>query len=100
MSTTTAHDPGASDPQDAWHLDVPLIGGEGKGAWTYAALPDSAAVLGHRGTLKVQAAVDGVDVAVTLLPLGDGTHMFPMKAATRRAIGKEAGDVVTLRIDR
>ena len=30
---------------------------------------------------------------------GDGTHMLPVKAEVRRAIGKEAGDVVTVRLE-
>ena len=30
---------------------------------------------------------------------GDGTHKLPMKAAVRKAIGKEAGDTVTVRLE-
>ena len=29
---------------------------------------------------------------------GDGTHMLPIKAEVREAIGKEAGDRVTIRL--
>jgi hypothetical protein len=33
------------------------------------------------------------------MPLGDGTHMLPVKAAVRKAIGKAAGDTVLVRLD-
>ena len=32
-------------------------------------------------------------------PQGDGTHRLPVKAALRKAIGKEAGDTVHVQID-
>lgn len=35
-----------------------------------------------------------VPVVVTLLPMGDGTHMLPVKAAVRSRLGKQAGDLV------
>lgn len=85
--------------EQSWNLEVELTGGQQKGSWTYAVLPGSAAVLGTRAPKKVTATVDGVAVAVTLMPMGDGTHMFPIKAATRKATGKGIGDVVALRID-
>ena len=32
------------------------------------------------------------------MAMGDGTHMLPVKADVRRAIGKDAGDTVSVRL--
>ena len=68
--------------------------GESKGAWTYVVMDGSAVFFGTKGLVKVQGTIDGEPFESSFMALGDGTHMLPVKASIRRAIGKEAGETV------
>jgi Domain of unknown function (DUF1905) len=88
--------------QTATKLDLaftaPLRRGADPGAWTIVVMPDSGRLLGTRRPVQVGGDIDGQPFRATLLPKGDGTHMVPIKATLRRAVGKGEGDQVTVRL--
>lgn len=69
-----------------------------KGGWTFAMWPQAAEFFGTHGLVKVSGTIDGHPFRASFMATGEGHQMLPIKAETRKLIGKQAGDIVTIQL--
>jgi hypothetical protein len=53
----------------------------------------------YRGLVKVRGTVEGCPFRASFVAMGGGKHMLPVKAEIRKAIGKDVGDMVTVKVE-
>jgi len=66
--------------------------------WSCVEVPGSVELFGTGKAVKVRASVDGEPVTAGLLPTGSGGHMLSISAKLRKALGKDLGDEVAVRL--
>jgi Domain of unknown function (DUF1905) len=59
----------------------------------------TAKFFGTRGLVKISGKIDGHPFRASFMAMGDGRHMLPIKAETRKAIGKDVGDTVKVLLE-
>jgi hypothetical protein len=79
---------------------APIVRDDATSGWTMVVMPGSSDFFGTRKPVMVAGTINGHAFAATMLPMGDGTHMLPLRAALRKSVGKEHGADVTVRLER
>lgn len=83
----------------AMQFEAELVHPGEAASWTVFEAPGSVEVFGTGNPVRVVGTLDETPVALTLMPSGRGFHLGPVKAATRKQLGKDVGDRIAVRIE-
>ena len=97
MTARTHTNPRKPGPLDLT-FEAELVRSDADGGWTYVVWPDSVAVFGTRGLVRVTGTVDGVAIRTSFMALGDGRHKLPVRADVLQQTGRVVGDTVTVHL--
>jgi hypothetical protein len=74
-----------------------------KTGWTYIELEEGTVqkiMPGAKKSFRVKGKIDNYPIEkIALMPMGDGHFIMPLKAEIRKAIGKQCGAKVTIRLE-
>ncbi|MGI8482861.1 MAG: DUF1905 domain-containing protein [Thermomicrobiales bacterium] len=73
---------------------VATIISDSNSGWACVQMRGSAEFFGTGKAVKVAGTVDDHPYEASMLPVGNGTHMMPLRAPFRKVIGKGLGDEV------
>lgn len=90
---------GAAGGGSPLEFEAELVHPHDVASWTVFEVPGSVEHFGTGNPVRVTGTIDDVAVAITLMPTGRGLHMGPVRAATRKLLGKGVGDRVRVRIE-
>ena len=77
-----------------------IVTADSKSGWACVQMPESAKFFGTGKSVKVGGTIAGEAYEATMLPVGGGTHMLPLRAAIRRTLGLNLGNEVTVHLTR
>lgn len=92
--TTTPDHPGQT--LDATFMTTIIA--DSNSGWHCVQMADSAEFFGTGKAVKIGGTVDGHPYEATMLPVGGGIHMMPLRAAFRKLLAKSVGDDVTVHL--
>lgn len=90
-----------SDPASS-ALDIRLVAeivADRNSGWACVVVDGSASILATGNPVKISGTIDNHRFEATMLPVGGGAHMIPVRATLRKAISKGIGDTVAVEID-
>ncbi|PJJ48083.1 YdeI/OmpD-associated family protein [Hymenobacter chitinivorans] len=80
--------------EQVYSFEAQLVGHDSGGSFCIPPL-DVPATFGKKGQVRVRGTIDGYAFQSTLAPMG-GRHLLMVHKATREAIGKQPGEVVSI----